>query len=65
MNKSSEFNLAFQAFDQSAFARDPTLALLLLWSAIEALFSPGYSELRFRVSANIVTCSPEFPPADS
>jgi hypothetical protein len=55
MNKSSEFNLAFQAFDQSAFARDPTLALLLLWSAIEALFSPGYSELRFRVSANIAT----------
>jgi hypothetical protein len=45
----------FQAFDQSAFARDPTLALLLLWSAIEALFSPGYSELRFRVSANIAT----------
>jgi hypothetical protein len=55
MNKSREFNLAFQAFDQSSFARDPGLALLLLWSALEGLFSPARSELRFRVSAYIAT----------
>lgn len=50
MHDSREFNLAFQAFDQSSFARDPVLALLLLWGALEALFSPGRSELRFRIS---------------
>jgi hypothetical protein len=55
MHRSSEFNLAVQAFDQSAFARDPALALLQLWSALEGVFSPSRSELRFRVSANIAT----------
>jgi hypothetical protein len=55
IRKSNEFNLAMQAFDQSSFARDPVLALLLLWSALETLFSPGRSELRFRCSAYIAT----------
>lgn len=55
MRTSHEFNLAFQAFDQSTFTRDPTLALLLLWSALEPLFSPAKAELRFRISANIAT----------
>jgi hypothetical protein len=53
MHRSREFNVLFQAFDQSSFARDPLLALLLMWSGLESLFSPGRSELRFRVSANI------------
>lgn len=55
MRESPELNIAFQAFDQSSFARDSTLALILLWSALEALFSPARSELRFRISANIAT----------
>ncbi len=55
INKHSEFNLAMQSFDQSSFARSPSLALLSLWGALEALFSPARSELRFRVSANIAT----------
>ena len=55
MHESREFNLAFQAFDQSSFARSAVLALLLLWGGFEALFSAGRSELRFRVSANIAT----------
>lgn len=53
MQTSREFNVAVQAFDQSSFARDPTLALLLLWGGIEAIFSPAISELRFRISSNI------------
>ena len=52
---SEELNLAFQAFDQSSFTRDPKLALLLLWGGLEGLFSPSSSELRFRVSTNIAT----------
>jgi hypothetical protein len=55
MDSSPEFNLAFQAFDQSSFVRDPMLALLLLWGGLEGLFSPSHSELRFRISANIAT----------
>jgi hypothetical protein len=34
MHESREFNVLFQAFDQSSFARDPLLALLLMWSAL-------------------------------
>ncbi|MBE0531583.1 MAG: hypothetical protein IH626_12200 [Rhodospirillales bacterium] len=55
MHISPEFNLALQAFDQSSFERDPMLALLLLWGALEALFSPARAELRFRVSVYLAT----------
>jgi len=53
LRESKQFNLLFQSFDQSVFIRDPALALLSLWGAIEAMFSPARSELRFRISANI------------
>jgi hypothetical protein len=55
MHISPAFNFAFQALDQSSFSREPALVLVLLWSALETLFSPARSELRFRVSANIAT----------
>lgn len=55
MHESEEFNLLVQALDQSSFARSAPLALLSLWGALEAVFSPGRSELRFRVTALIAT----------
>ena len=51
--ENQSFSLLFQSFDQSLFARNTALALLSLWAALEAMFSPARSELRFRVSANI------------
>jgi len=53
MRESPAFNTLFQASDQALFARTPSLALLSLWGALEALFSPARAELRFRVSLNI------------
>ena len=55
MRFNKAFNLAFQAFDQKAFSADPDLYLLALWAALEALFSPSRTELRFRASGLIAT----------
>lgn len=55
MHESKEFNLLVQAFDQSLFARSVPLALLSIWAALEAVFSPGSNELKFRVTALIAT----------
>jgi hypothetical protein len=55
MRQSNEFNLLFQACAQCVFARQPSLALLSLWGALEGVFSPAKSELRFRISANIAS----------
>ncbi len=52
-NKSKELYTAIQAHDQIQFMNDTSLALLSLWAALEDLFSPAKSELRFRISANI------------
>lgn len=49
----SDFNTAMQAFDQCANTWYPALALMMLWGALERLFSPARYELRFRVSATI------------
>ncbi|MBX9652038.1 hypothetical protein K2Y11_00320 [bacterium] len=53
MNRSHEFNLLFRARDQCMFMQDSNLALVSLWGALEGIFSPARTELRFRVSANI------------
>jgi hypothetical protein len=53
MNRNREFNLLFQACTQCVFTRNAALALLSLWGALEGVFSPSKTELRFRVSANI------------
>jgi hypothetical protein len=53
MNNSREFNLAMQTLARCGFERFYSLALLSLWSGLEAIFSPGSSELRFRVSSSI------------
>lgn len=51
MNGNTAFHLAVEALDQVHFVRDPGLALVSIWAAIESLFSPAKVELRFRVSA--------------
>lgn len=47
----AEFALAVDAIDGGQFVQNSALTLVSLWGALEALFSPSTSELRFRVSA--------------
>jgi hypothetical protein len=49
----SEFRLAVDALDHGQFEPNPSLSLVALWGAIEALFSPSTTELKFRVSSLI------------
>ena len=51
----AEFELAAGAIDRGQFVRESSLALVSLWAAIEALFSPSTSELSFRVSALVAS----------
>lgn len=51
--ESAEFSLAVGAVDSGQFVRQSALALVSLWGALEALFSPSTAELKFRVSALI------------
>lgn len=51
--ESSEFRLASYALDTGQFVQNTALTLISLWGALEALFSPSTSELKFRVSALI------------
>ncbi|MGR9231953.1 hypothetical protein ACU8NU_10350 [Rhizobium leguminosarum] len=48
-----EFHIASSALDAGQFIPNDALALISLWGALEALFSPSTSELKFRVSALI------------
>lgn len=50
-----ELHLAIEALDQVQFMRDPSLALVSLWGALENIFSPIKTELRFRLSALIAS----------
>jgi hypothetical protein len=49
----AELRLAMDALDQGQFIRNRALTLVSLWGALEALFSPAKTELRFRVSVLI------------
>ena len=51
--ESAEFDLALIALDRGQFLRSQALMLMSLWGALEAMFSPSTSELRFRVAALI------------
>ena len=53
INKNAEFALAVEAIDRGQFVQNSALTLVSLWSALESLFSPATSELRFRVSSLI------------
>lgn len=51
--ESAEFDLALNALDRGQFLQSQALMLVSLWGALEAMFSPSTSELRFRVAALI------------
>lgn len=55
IGKSAEFSLAVEAIDSGQFVQNTALALVSLWGALEAIFSPSTSELKFRVSSLIAT----------
>lgn len=50
---SSEFALGVDALSAAQFQQNTALILVSLWAALEALFAPSKSELRFRVSSLI------------
>lgn len=52
---SSEFSLAVNSLMNSQFFESSAMSLVSLWAAIEALFSPSKSELKFRISALVST----------
>lgn len=51
--KRPEFQMLVEAVDQCTFAKRTSLAVLWLWSALEAMFSTGREELRYRMSSVI------------
>ena len=53
MQDKPEFALAAAALSTSQFVHNAALILVSLWGALEALFSPSTTELKFRVSALI------------
>lgn len=55
MASHADFRLAMEAFELSTFVPHHALTLVSLWGALEALFSPSTSELRFRVSVLIAS----------
>ena len=52
-SKRPEFRMLVEAVDQCMFAKRSSLAVLWLWSALEAAFSTGREELRYRMSSTI------------
>ncbi|MBF6615991.1 MAG: hypothetical protein ITG07_04615 [Candidimonas sp.] len=52
-SSSTEFRLAADSLDAGQFVPNHALTLVSLWAALEAIFSPSTSELKFRVSALI------------
>lgn len=54
-SSSTEFRLAADALDAAQFIENEALALVSMWAAMEALFSPSTTELKFRVSALIAS----------
>ena len=62
MQERPEFALAAAAVSTSQFVRNSALILVSLWGALEALFSPSTTELKFRVSALIAAYLE--PPGD-
>lgn len=48
-----KFSLSVDAFDSGQFIDNSALILVSLWGALESLFSPSTTELKFRVSSLI------------
>jgi hypothetical protein len=55
IQENAEFSLAVEALNSGQFVEKFALTLISLWGALEALFSPSTSELKFRVSSLIAT----------
>jgi hypothetical protein len=51
IGESTEFALAVDAISAGQFVKSSALTLVSLWGALEALFSPSTTELKFRVSS--------------
>jgi len=62
-DEDAAFALATEAIDRGQFIQTTALTLVSLWAALEALFSPSTSELKFRVSALIAAYLE--PPGDA
>jgi hypothetical protein len=53
--KNQDFSTAFVSVDSSLWNSNQALALVMVWGALERLFSTSHQELSFRVSANLAT----------
>jgi hypothetical protein len=53
--KNEDFSTAFISVDSCLWNSNPALALVMIWGALERLFSTSHQELSFRVSANLAT----------
>jgi hypothetical protein len=53
IKNNSKFETALRAVDACSVGGRTSTSLLAVWGALEQLFSPSSSELRFRVAANI------------
>jgi hypothetical protein len=53
MGQDKRFDSAFRAFDLCTIRGRTSSSLLTVWGALEQLFAPSTSELRYRVSSNI------------
>lgn len=52
---SAEFRLAADTLNSAQFVPNSALTMVSMWGALEAIFSPSTSELKFRVSALIAS----------
>lgn len=55
LNKNKRFSRAFASFDGSGFSRGANDAIIILWGALEQLFSGKNQELAFRASGAIAS----------
>jgi hypothetical protein len=62
MLPNENFNRAIRAFDACTVQGRNSSTMLALWGGLEQLFSPGTTELRYRVSSNIAAYLHPFGP---
>ena len=63
MRISEDFSTAYQALDECHWLTSPSLALVLIWGALERLFCPSHHEITFKISATIASYLE--PPGDT
>ncbi|MCH7701601.1 MAG: hypothetical protein IID37_07925 [Planctomycetes bacterium] len=55
LQDSPKFSILVESLDQAAYNQRTQLALLMLWTGLEEMFSPSRSELRYRISSLIAS----------